>query len=169
MVNLAAGFGFAVPIAKQIRRLNNKPKRTFRYFLMLIGLYFVECVAFSAGMATQVFSIGLAFVWGVVFGLWLRRRASALKVLETSFFVSLYSSLPTASFGFLALLALFVGEPVLSAAEGANFGIPAFVPWPMNTILGFFGTIAIVTVVFKTVITTGEVSLLIHLGERKGT
>lgn len=163
VVNLAAGLGCAVPIAKSLREVTGRPKRFFRYFAILIAIYFVECVAFAAGMATQVFSIGLAFVWGIVFGLWLRRRASALKVLKTSFFLSLYSSLPTASFGFLALLALFVGEPVLSAAKGASFGIPGFVPWPMNTILGFFGILTIVTIVFKTVITTGIVSLLIHL------
>jgi len=166
-VNLAAGFGFSVPIAKRLSKVTSKPNRFFRYFAMLVGIYFLECLAFPAGMATQVFSIGLAFVWGMVFGFWLRGQASSLKVLKTSFFLALYTSFPTASFGMLLLVAKLVGgSNIFSAGEGAAFGIPYFVPWPLNTILGFCTALVIGTAVFKTVITTGEVSLLIHLGEK---
>ena len=84
--NLLAGFGLAVPISRQLVRINGSEKMFYRYFGMLVGIYFVECVAFSAGMATQVFSIGLAFIWGGVLGLWLRSRAPARKILKTSFF-----------------------------------------------------------------------------------
>lgn len=168
IVNLVAGFGCAFPIGKLLGRINSKPNKNFRYLLILIGIYFLECVAFSAGMATQFFSIGLAFVWGIIFGLWLRSRTTAHEALKMSFFIALYTSLPTVSIIVVPLLGLFGGWKVLSAEEGARFGIPAVLhlPWPLNTILGFFGAIAIATVVFKTVITTGEVSLLIHLGER---
>ena len=166
-VNLAAGLGFSVPIARLLGKVTGKPGRFFRYFTLLIGIYFLECVAFSAGMATQVFSIGLAFVWGMVFGLWLRRRASSRKVLKTSFFLALYTSFPTATFGILLLVAKLVGGgSIIGAEEGAALGIPYFVPWPLNTILGFCTALVIGTVVFKTVITTGEVGLLIHLGEK---
>jgi len=166
-VNLAAGLGFSVPIARLLSKVIGKPGRFFRYFALLIGIYFLECVAFSAGMATQVFSIGLAFVWGMVFGLWLRRRASSRKVLKTSFFLALYTSFPTATFGILLLVAKLVGGgSIISAEEGAALGIPYFVPWPLNTILGFCTALVIGTFVLKTVITTGEVSLLIHLGEK---
>jgi len=165
VVNLAGGFGLSRPIARLLGRVTGKPDRFFRYFAMLVGIYLLECVAFPAGMATQVFSIGLAFVWGMVFGLWLRGRASSDKVLKASLFVALYTSLPTASFGILLLAAkLLSGSDVLSAAEGTAFGIPYFVPWPLTTILGFCSALVIGTVVFKTLITTGEVSLLVHLG-----
>jgi len=167
IINLLAAFGFSVPIAGLLSKVTSKPKRFFRYFTMLIGIYFLECLAFSAGMATQVFSIGLAFVWGIVFGLWLRRRTSSRKVLKTSFFLALYTSFPTASFGILILVAKLVGGGnIFSVEEGFRLGIPYFVPWPLNTILGFCTALVIGTVVFKTVITTGEVSLLIHLGEK---
>lgn len=166
-VNLVAGFGFSVPIARLLSKLTGKTKRFFRYFAMLIGIYSLECVAFSAGMATQVFSIGLAFVWGIVLGLWLRRRASSVKVLKASFFFALYTCFPTASFGVLILVAKLVsGSSVTGIAEGVRFGIPYFVPWPLNTILGFCTALVIGTVVLKTTITTGEVCLLIHLGEK---
>lgn len=167
VVNLAVGLGFSVPITRLLGKVTGKPNRFSRYVAMLIGIYFLECVAFAVGMATQVFSIGLAFVWGMVFGLWLRRRASSRKVLKTSFFLALYTSFPTATFGILLLVAKLVGGgSIISAEEGAALGIPYFVPWPLNTILGFCTALIIGTVVFKTVITTGEVSLLIHLGEK---
>jgi hypothetical protein len=166
-VNLAAGFGFAVPIARLLAGISGRPGRFLRCLAVLIGIYFVECVAFSAGMCTQVLSIGLAFVWGIIFGLWLRSRTSARRALTASFLVSIYTSLPTASFCILIPVAALVGGGhILSAQEGTSFGIPDFLPWPLNTIFGFFVALVIGTVVLKTVITTGEVSLLIRLGEK---
>lgn len=165
-MNLLAGFGCAIPVARLLGKVNRKPTRVFSYFAMLIGIYFIECVALSAGMGTQVFSVGLAFVWGIIFGLWLRHRASTREVLKTSFFFSLYSSLPAASFIVIPIGALIDGWHILRVEEGARFSIPDFIPWPLSTILGFWTALAIGTVVFKTVITTGEVSLLIHLGEK---
>ena len=64
------------------------------------------------------------------------------------------------------MLALFAGRPILSAGEGASFGIPGFVPWPMNTILGFYAILAIGVAVLKTVITTGGISLILHFKEK---
>lgn len=162
MVNLAAGFGCAIPMA----RLLSKQTRVFRYFAMLIGVYFVECVAVVAGMGIPVFSVGLAFVWGIVFGVWLRSRTPKLTALKTSFLLSIYSSLPAASFIIVPVMGLVSGHPVLSVEEGARFGIPGFLPWPLTTTLGFYATLVIGAVVFKTVITTGEVALLILLGEK---
>ena len=64
------------------------------------------------------------------------------------------------------MLALFAGRPILSAGEGASFGIPGFVPWPMNTILGFYAILAIGVAVLKTVITTEGISLILHFKEK---
>lgn len=166
-VNLAAGFGFGVPIARLLGEVTSKPGRFLRHLAALIGIYFLECAAFAAGMATQVFSIGLAFVWGVVFGLWMRQKAAPRLVLKPSFMVALYTCAPTASFGILLLVGkLISGSNLVSVAEGTAFGIPNFLPWPLNTILGFSAALVAGTVALKTVITTGEVSLLIHLGEK---
>jgi hypothetical protein len=170
VVNLAAGFGLAVPVARRLGELTGKPDRFARYFIMLMGIYFLECAALPAGMATQVFSIGLAFVWGVVLGLWLRQKALPAKILKTTFFVALYTCVPTASFGILLLMMkLAGGSNIVSAQEAVAFGIPEFVPWPLCTILGFCLALVMATIVFKTVITTGEVSLLVHLGEKSQT
>lgn len=167
VVNLAAGSGLAVPVARRLGEVTSKPGRFVRHFAALIGIYSLECVAFVAGMATQIFSIGLAFVWGVVFGLWMRQKAAPRLVLKMSFMVALYTCAPTASFGiFLPVEKLVGGSSILSAEEGAAFGIPEFAPWPLCTILGFCAALVVGTVVFKTVITTGEVSLLIHVGEK---
>ena len=90
MINLFVGFGCAIPVARLLRKVDRKPVRVFHFFAILIGIYFVECIAVAAAMGIPVFSVGLAFVWGIVFGLWLRARASTHEVLKTSFFLSLY-------------------------------------------------------------------------------
>jgi hypothetical protein len=164
-VNLAAGFGCAVLIARMLGRARREGKGTFRYFVIAVGVYFVECVAIAMGMGIPVFSMGMAFVWGIIFGWWLRGRGPAREVLRQSFFLSLYSSLPALSFVVIPVLWSF-GGPVLSVAEGADLGIPGFVPWPLNTILGFYVIPAVCAAVFKILVTTSEVSLLIHLGEK---
>jgi predicted anti-sigma-YlaC factor YlaD len=168
--NLAVGFGGAVAIARffQRRIFGSKSSILFRYFTILVGIYFFECLIFAAGGLTPVTSVALAFIWGIVFGFWFRACASADEALRTSFFVSVYSSFPAASFyGFIPVAKLLSGKEILTAAGGASSGIPAgFFPWPMNTVLGFFGGLSIATIVFKTVITTGQVSLLMHLAEK---
>ncbi|MHC4062490.1 MAG: hypothetical protein ACYSTZ_03375 [Planctomycetota bacterium] len=167
VVNMAAGFGLAVPIAKSLCEINGSQSKVVRYIVVLVGVYFVECVAFSAGMVTQVFTVGLAFVWGAVLGIWLRGRASAREVLKLAVSWALYGSLPTVSFCVLVLLSFVIaGESILSSEAGLSFGIPGFVPWPVNTILGFCAALGIGTLVLKTVVTAGEVGLLIRLGEK---
>jgi hypothetical protein len=168
IVNLLTGFGFAIPIAKLLSKVNEKPTRIFRHFAILIGIYFVECVVLVMGMGIPVFSVRLAFIWGIVFGLWLRFRASTGEVLRVSLFLSLYSCLPATSFILIPVLAGLGGRNILSAEEGFRFGIPDFLhlPWPLNTILGFYAVLVIGAVVLKTIITLGEVSLLIHFGKK---
>lgn len=168
VVNLIAGFGCAFPIAKLLSKVSGEPRWVFRYFAVLIGIYFVEGVAMVMAMGTPVFSVGLAFVWGVVFGLWLRARASRREALKTSLFLSLYSSLPAASFIVVPMAMWVSGWHILSAEEGVRFGIPALphLLWPLNTILGFYAALVMGAALFKTAITMGEVGLLIRLGER---
>ncbi|MHC4665427.1 MAG: zf-HC2 domain-containing protein [Planctomycetota bacterium] len=168
--NLAVGFGGAVAVARffQRRIFGSKSSTLSRYFTILVGIYIFECLIFAAGGLTPVTSVAMAFIWGIVFGFWFRTRTSVDEALRTSFFVSLYSSFPVASFyGFIPVAKLLSGKEILTAAGGAGSGIPVgFFPWPMNTVLGFFGSLSIATIVFKTVITTGQVSLLMHLAER---
>ncbi|NIM59374.1 MAG: hypothetical protein GTO16_10590 [Candidatus Aminicenantes bacterium] len=168
-LNLVAGFSVAFPLSRLFSRLDREPPRVFRFYVILIGIYFLECVAIVSMMLVPVLSIGLAFIWGASFGLWLRARTSPQKALKASLYLSLYSSLPVVSFIVVPVLALSAGRPILSADEGASFGIPNFIPWPMNTILGFYTILAIGVLVLKTVIITGGVSLLFHLKEKPKT
>jgi hypothetical protein len=170
VVNLGAGIGCAIPIAGSLGNVSGRPQRFFRYFAMLAGIYFTECIAFPMGMCTQVFTVGLAFMWGIVFGLWLRGRASPDKVIKAAFFLSLYTSLPTASFCVvIPVVTGLAGWSILSGEDGIRFGMPDFLPWPLNTILGFCAALLTGTVVLKTVITTGEVGLLIRGGEKSAS
>ena len=162
ITNLAAGFGCAIPITNGLRKVTGRMEKFFRYFVMLVGIYFLEGVAFVCGMCTQVLTVALGFVWGVIFSLWLRNVASAKEVLKTAFFVSLYGCLPTCSFAVILATAWVIsGNSLLNAEQAYKFGIPQFVPWPFNTVLGFCVGLATGTILLKTAITTGTVSIFI--------
>lgn len=170
LANLAMGIGLAFPIARAVGDISGRSGSVLSYVLMLVLVYFAECVAFSAGMATQVFSIALALLWGALLGFWLRRRAPARKVLKVAGCWALYGSLPTVSFCILVLLSAAVGgRSILSSRAGLDLGIPRFVPWPLNTILGSCAALGIGTAVLKTSITAGEVALLMHLAEKSAS
>ncbi len=168
VLNVIVGLACAVPLARLIRGVGRLTGRFLPCFAVLVGIYFVEGVAMALGMGIPVFSVGLAFVWGVAFGLWVRRRAAASRALRAALFLSLYTCLPAASFLAVPLMVGLSGWDVLSSQAGAQFGIPTEPPmfWPLDTILGFYAALTAGALVFKTVITTGEVSLLIHLARR---
>jgi hypothetical protein len=161
-LNLLLALGCGWPLAALLARVSAKPDKAFRYLVLLVLVYIAECIAFSAGMATNVLSVALAFVWGNVLGRWFGRWKAELRVLvRAALFFSLYSALPAASFISIPAVMALSGRSVLSAEEGFLFGVPAFVPWPVNTILGFSLFVVIVAVVFKVVITTGLARALI--------
>jgi len=168
ITNLFAGFGCAIPIANSLRKVIDRMENFFRYFSMLVGVYFVECVAFAAGMCTQVLTVAMGFVWGVIFSLWLRDIAPAKEVLKTAFFVSLYGCLPTCSFAVLMVTIWVIGgNSLLNVEQAYKFGTPQFVPWPFNTMLGFCAGIVTGTILLKTAITTGTVGILIRRGRNQ--
>ena len=168
LANLAFGFGFAFPMAKLLREVQGEPGGLFRYYAMLIGVYLLESVVLMIGMGIPVLNVGLAFVWGFVFGRWLRARTSRKQAQRTSFWLSIYSSLPAISFVLVPVFAAIGGWNIVSATDGVRFGIPEFLylPWPVNTILGFYVALIVGAVAFKIVITVGEVSLLIPPREK---
>ncbi len=162
VTNLGAGFAFVIPTAKLLCTVAGIQKSIYRYVVMLLGLYFIECVAFAFGMCTQVFTFGLAIVWGIVFGRWLRGKAEPQKVLRTAAYLALYGCAPTISFAAcLVIMWAATGNGLLNAEQAANFGIPQFVPYPFNTVGGFCFGLAAGTIIIKTLITTGLVKWFI--------
>jgi hypothetical protein len=117
-------------------------------------------------MCTQVFTIALSLVWGALIGLWLRDTTPAPKIIRTGLFVALYGCLPTVSFAVI-LLAFWAisGNGLLNVEQAYRFGIPDFVPWPLDTMLGFCIALATGTIILKTALTTGIVALITR---RKG-
>jgi hypothetical protein len=163
ITNLIAGFGCAVPLAKGLGQLTGTPNRFLRYFAMFVGIYFLECVAFTFGMCTQVFTIGLSFVWGAIFGLWLKGLAPKRNIIRQAALISLYVCLPTVSFALiLSIFWVVGGNGLLNVEQAVRFGIPDFVPWPLNTMLGFCVALAAGTIILKVVLTTGIVALIAH-------
>lgn len=165
ILNLAVGIGFAFPVARTLGKLFEKQRGLLRYFAICLLIYLLECAAVVLGMGIPVFSIGLAFVWGAVLGFWLRDRAGTRALLNAVFRISVYTCLPVISFIIVPIASSIEGWNVLSNDEGYRFGIPDFLhlPRPFNTILGFYCALITIALLFKIVITMGEVSLLIHL------
>lgn len=166
IVNLLLGFGVALPVSRRFAVVTGRSGKFTKRYAILIGVYFIECVAFSAGMATDIFSIALAFVWGGILGHLVRRsQFPPRELIKTAFIFSLYTSLPALSFITVPIIVSVFGEwSILTAEAGLRFGIPDFFPWPMNTILGFCLVVALVPLVLKTFVTTGIVSLFIRSG-----
>ncbi len=159
--------GFGWPLARHLSQRAAGTKRIIPWLIALLGIYFAECAAFSASMGTNVLSICLAVVWGLVFGHKLRtqRREKATKL---SLCVSLYTCLPAVSFASILVLLALKGWPVLTVDGGRGFGIPGFVPWPMSTLLGFFLAVIASAVLFKTAITMGIVAVLLRRAKDQG-
>jgi len=167
VVNLLAGLGSAIPLAGMLAKTSGRTIEVSRWYAILVGAYFVECAAVVVGMGIPVFSMGLALVWGIVLGRWLRRFPEATREgARTALYLSLYSSLPAVSFIIVPVAAWFGGHAILSVEAGSRFGIPGFIPWPANTILGFYAACGLGALLFKTAVTTGEALWLIHRGSR---
>ncbi|MHA2065387.1 MAG: hypothetical protein ACXABY_13510, partial [Candidatus Thorarchaeota archaeon] len=102
--NIALGIGVGIYLARRLSKEADPPIQKRRALTLLLGMYFLECLAFPAGMATQVFVIGLAFLWGIVLGRWLRMQ-SPIPSLIFSMRVAIYTCLPTITFGMLVPVA----------------------------------------------------------------
>ena len=162
ILNLGLGFGVGWPLARRVAHPPGGRGPVVRCLALLLGIYLAECVAFSASMATNVLSIMLAIVWGIGFGIWMRGRYDRRTGLRNAFLLTLFTCLPCISFGSVLVLLGLYGWPLLSAEAGLRFGIPDFVPWPFNTLLGFVAAVIGSGVVGKTLITMAEVSLLLR-------
>ena len=163
LTNLIGGIVSGVFIAIGFRRLTQKQNLFFKYLMLSLGLYLFECIAFAWGMCTQIFSIILSIEWGILFGLWLKGIAPQKQIIRQMLFVSLYGCMPAISFAALLLVIWIIsGNGLLNAEQAYKFGIPDFVPWPLNTILGFCVALAAGTIILKTFITTGIVALIVR-------
>jgi hypothetical protein len=161
IANLILGLGGAALLARPLAEAKAETNEVRWNFGLLIGVYVIESAAVCASMATMFLNIALAFVWAVVLGRWLRRSGAPVpQARRTAFTFAVYGSLPALSLVLIPIVAALCGRNVLSVQEAVRFGIPAFVPWPLNSILGFFGSISVTAVILKVLITTTGVRRL---------
>ena len=148
-------------------RISGGRVRRIHAFPVLLAAYVVECAAFSASMGTNALGFGLALLWGAVLGVCVRRlAASEQEQRRAVWWLAVYSSLPAASYASVPVLCAIGGWSVLNPQAGARFGIPGFLPWPLNTILGFCVLVAAVGVLVKVTLTTRLAFVLIRRGSR---
>ena len=159
--NLLAGVGGSVLIAKNFLSVHAQKGSLLSYSIILLIIYFIECLAFPLGMATQVLTIGLGIVWGILLSWWFQYSLPTKKILRKALILSLYGSLPTLSFCIvIPILMIRDLRPLLNLQVSHQFGIPDFLPWPFNTILGFLFGLGIGTLILKTIATTGAALFL---------
>jgi hypothetical protein len=165
---LALGLGW--PLALLLSRLGQGHRSRALSFAVVLGAYLVESAAFAASMATDVLNIGLAVVWGVCIGSWASKSRIPIREsrrITRSF--AFYTTLPAVSFLSVPVVGILGGWAVLDGEAGARFGIPGFLPWPLNTILGFCALVAGVAVVAKVVITTAVAGWVMRRSRNAGT
>jgi len=157
--------GFGRPLARHLSRVFPNFKGVRAWTVSLGGIYLAECVAFSASMATNILSFGLAMVWGLIFGK-IFRALPLRQAVHLALRLSLYTCLPAISFLSILFLLPSAGWSLLDVEDGRRFGIPDFVPWPVCSVLGFFLAVSLSAVLFKTAVTTGIVAMLVHRSQR---
>lgn len=157
-LNLILGLVFGWLLARRLSDTDNRRGGLGRYYILLLLVYLIESAAFAASMSTNILSIALAVVWGILLA-WRFRRASTphRESRRIALLFSIYTGLPAASFLCVPVVMVIGGWSVLSVADGIRFGAPDFLPWPLNTILGFCVAVALMAVVCKVAITTGIV------------
>ena len=169
LTNLIGGIALGVFLAIRFTHLTQKQNSFLKYLALSLGLYFLECVAFAWGMCTQILSIILSIEWGILFGLWLKGLAPQKQIIRQMLLVSLYGCLPTVSFAAILLIVWVIsGNGLLNAEQAYNFGIPNFVPWPLNTMFGFCVALAAGTIILKALATTGIAALIVRGQESPG-
>jgi hypothetical protein len=162
-LNLAGGLAGAWLLTNVLSPPAARPKLRALLFLVCLGVYCLECVAFAAGMATQVCVLALAVVWGIVLGRWLPYVVSLRRSWRVLVLVGGYTSFPTLSFCILLPLAFALGRgSIVSPQAGLEFGMPDFVPLPLQTVLGFCLALGCGTLFLKCVITTVVASWVSH-------
>jgi hypothetical protein len=167
-VNLLVCLLFAIPASRYFSTVSFGKFKHLKCFFVLIGVYFIEGLALGIGMTIPIFNIGLAFVWGIVFGIWLKKNNSAGTLLKSSLLLSIYTTFPAVSLIALPVMMALSGWDVLSSQAGIKFGIPNSL-WPVNTILGFYVLLVLMAVLFKIVITVGEASTVFLFSNKNWT
>ncbi len=167
IVNAVFLAGLGWPLARYLSRNLPGARGARAWLAALGGAYLAECVAFSAGMATNVLSVCLAALWGLL----LASRVRAMPPRQATWLAlrfSLYTCLPAVSFLSILPLLPLGGWSLWDPRDARQFGVPDFVPWPLCTLLGFFLAVSLSAVVLKTTVTTGLVALLVRRSRRRG-
>lgn len=108
--------------------------------VILLSIYFIECVALAMSMGTSVLNVILAFVWGIIGGKWTQKYRERHSLLEPVLITTFYTCIPVISLMLIPLITWLGGWNVFSPLEGYKFGIPGFLNFipPLNTIFGFY-------------------------------
>jgi hypothetical protein len=167
ILNLVLGFGLGWPLARRMKAVGGDSSSPRKRYVLLLLVYLIESFAFAASMGTNILGVVLALVWGGLLG----RRFRCLparpeEIRKTALRFSFYTSLPAASYLCVPIVMGLGGWSVMTAADGARFGVPEFMPAPVDTITGFCAAVALTAVVGKVVITTGTVWLVARRRER---
>jgi hypothetical protein len=143
-------------LATRLEAYGSPHRRWWIWLLILMGINCAESFAFSASMATNLLSYGMAILWCLIFAR--RLRPTEMRLL------GLYSCLPAISFLTMLWPLHRAGWGLTSRQEGYRFGIPSIVPWPFCTVFGFVVAVSLSTVLIKMAITVATPPFLRRAG-----
>lgn len=166
-VPLIIGCILAIPLTFYLRIVADRPKRFFRYFVFLVAVFLSECAAlatllFFSSLYMLIPWLALTIIWGIIIGIWLRRRSSTKRVLKGAVAFAVYTSVPAVCIGIgIIITVTLTGREHILDGTGMLF--------PLNTILGSALTLGLGTLLLKVLFIIGEVGLLIRLVQPSGT
>ena len=163
-INLVIGIIFSFIMSKRIFEFLKWTRNRYLLILILLALYLFEGITIAAGMLTPLFTFGLATITGIVFGFMIRKNEPD-GVIKSTLHLSCFLCLPAITLIIIPVLLLFTDWNIFSSAHGSRFGIPEFIPFPLNAILGFYFSIMILFVAVNLISVNGTVSFIKNIYE----
>ena len=169
--NAVVGLSLAFPVGRLLLGAEGADGRRRRGIATAAGMYAAECVALAVGMTVPIANVVLALGWGRMLGMRpARAGCPRRRALRTAAAIGAYTSAPAVLLLAVPVAVIAAGGDALSPEAGAAFGIPDVpgVPWPLETVMGFYIGLALGTLALKVAITVGMVRLRLRLRPSAG-
>lgn len=164
--NFVFGIFFSVVVSRRIANNFSWRKNRFLFFILLTALYLFEGMSIAAGMFTPVFTFVLAVMTGAVFGLIVKKHDLTM-VVKSAKQLSFFTCIPAITMVLIPIICFIYNWDIFSSSFGKDFGIPEFIPFPLNTIFGFFMSILILFITVNIITINGTVRLIKNIYEIK--
>ena len=163
-INLILGIIFSFIISQRILRYFKWENKKFTLIIVLLLLYLIEGITIAAGMLTPFFTFGLAIIIGIVFG-YIIKKKELHKIVKSTLLLSFFLCIPAITLIMIPIVCFFSEWNIINSIDGYRFGIPEFIPYPLNTILGFYLSIITLFITINLLLINGIVNFIKNIYE----